>query len=154
MADEVPAELRTGIALIDSQHAELLRLGRELMILLRDSNSPDVAFRILSVLTGYAHAHFGIEEEWMERLDYPDRLAHRAAHDAFKQELRLLEEEVSNLGLATGLGRSLRLLLPDLLLTHIGQHDTRLAAFLRAKGVVEGDQLKSTTPPAPSAPDS
>jgi hemerythrin len=135
MTDELPRELVTGIDLIDSQHRELLRLGRELMLLLKERSTPDVAFRVLTMLTGYAQTHFGIEEEWMERLKYPHRAEHAAAHSAFKQELRLLEQEVSEQGFASGLDRSVRLLLPDLLLIHIRKHDTRLASFLRERGI-------------------
>jgi len=137
MADAIPPELLTGIELLDSQHAEMLRLGRELMLLLRERDAPDVALRVLSMLTGYAATHFGIEAEWMERLEYPHRMEHMAAHDSFRQELRLLEEEVNVQGFAGGLRRSVRLLLPDLLLKHIGEHDTKLAAFLREAGVVD-----------------
>jgi len=141
MGDEFPQELTTGIGLIDSQHRELFRLGKDLMILLKERDSPDVAIRVLSLLTGYAETHFGIEEEWMERLDYPKRREHMAVHASFRQELKLIAEEVNVLGFGSGLGQAMRLMLPDLLLVHIREQDFPLAAFLREKGVVEGAHL-------------
>jgi hemerythrin-like metal-binding protein len=43
--------------------------------------------------------HFAFEEEWMDRTAYPDRVAHRTAHDLFLQDLHTSGQEIRASGI-------------------------------------------------------
>ena len=49
---------------------------------------PDILVR----LKPYAEHHFILEETYMEKLEYPGRDAHVAAHDRFREELAAMLE--------------------------------------------------------------
>ncbi len=70
----------------DSQHQELF----DLLDLLGSPGGDD---EVLQRLRDYTHYHFGLEEHYMEVLDYPGREEHLAAHERFKGEIdRLLDQ--------------------------------------------------------------
>jgi hemerythrin len=89
----------------------------------------------MGFLSDYVISHFGIEEELMNRYNYPDYASHRERHEKFKKEFAELkmkiEKEVT--GLLTTLGTNH--LLIDWWLNHIGKVDKALGAFLSGKSV-------------------
>jgi len=64
----------------DAQHQVLF----ELLDDIAEEGSPVM---VLHQLEFYAESHFSIEEQYMDRLDYPGRSEHRKAHDRFRHEL-------------------------------------------------------------------
>jgi hemerythrin-like metal-binding protein len=52
------------------------------------------AATVLDSLIEATALHFAYEEEWMDRTAYPDRVAHRTAHDLFLQDLHNSGQEI------------------------------------------------------------
>ena len=69
----------------DTQHQVLFNLIDKIKEVPFD---PDILVR----LKLYAEHHFILEETYMEKLDYPMRDAHIAAHDRFREELTAMLE--------------------------------------------------------------
>lgn len=53
--------------------------------------------KIIYQLKTYADNHFCIEEAYMEQLNYPDRDAHVATHNRFREELSCLENDAAQM---------------------------------------------------------
>jgi hemerythrin len=75
-----------GVPELDAPHADMLSRADDLAAAARSRQ----ARRAANLLDGLIEAtalHFAYEEEWMDRTAYPDRVAHRTAHDLFLQDL-------------------------------------------------------------------
>ena len=64
----------------DAQHQVLFQI-------LDDIGEPGSGTDVLERLRMYTETHFSLEEQYMEGLDYPGRVAHRQAHDRFREEI-------------------------------------------------------------------
>lgn len=64
----------------DKQHLVLFELIDQI-----SANQVDAS--VFRRLYDYAENHFAVEEEYMLRLDYPQRVEHVKAHDRFRAEL-------------------------------------------------------------------
>ena len=64
----------------DAQHQVLF----EILELLKDPAAGDEVF---VRLRDYTEHHFSLEEQYMEKLNFPGREAHVRAHNAFRQEV-------------------------------------------------------------------
>ena len=79
----------TGWEEIDSQHADLIGRAAELKARVEARDAAGAC----AVLEGFLEAtlrHFATEEELMERSQYPERTAHKGAHDLFVCDLYAL----------------------------------------------------------------
>ena len=70
----------------DAQHQVLFDI-------LDDLGKPDAGKEVLERLHQYTETHFSLEERYMEVLDYPGLVAHRQAHDSFRDEINMLMNE-------------------------------------------------------------
>ena len=121
--------LRTGIELIDDQHASLI----EIYNLLDDAYHSGSANRkmgeILARLLRYAQMHFEAEEELMRRFDYEGLEEHAAEHAELVDQLRRFvlrftkkEERISTEMLA---------FVSNWITHHIQESDGRFAPMIR-----------------------
>ncbi len=81
---------RTGIELIDAEHAELFRIIREVHCVIADelvTDKYDAIIKLLEDLRTYTKEHFADEEEYMEAIGYEGLEAQKRAHDAFVARL-------------------------------------------------------------------
>ena len=69
----------------DAQHQVLF----EILDLLKE---PTADTQVLHRLEDYTRTHFELEEQYMERLGYPDRIEHMQAHARFRKEISELLE--------------------------------------------------------------
>ncbi|HQR29186.1 MAG TPA: hemerythrin family protein [Anaeromyxobacteraceae bacterium] len=118
-----------GLPELDAPHADLLLRARDLA----DAARRREGRRAAAILDGLVEAsalHFAQEDEWMDRTAYPDRVAHRTAHDLFLQDLHvavleLAGGEVTPRILDWADGR-----LPEWLRFHMERNDRPLARHL------------------------
>jgi hemerythrin len=115
---------------LDVPHADLLARAAELAQAVRARQDRKAATIVDALLTAAAQ-HFATEEELMDRTAYPDRVAHRTAHDLFLQDLHgsardLAEHGVSPRVIEWATGR-----LQEWLRFHMEQNDRPLAAHLK-----------------------
>ena len=84
------AKYKTGIELIDSEHRRLFEIIKEANELIHAEflhDKYDEILRILNELRNYTETHFNDEEEFMEKINYPELEAQRKAHSAFIEKL-------------------------------------------------------------------
>ena len=76
-------ELSVGNSDIDIDHKQLIEIYNELIDFNEtDRNRTDFAL-ILSKMTVYCFVHFTKEEEYMEKMGYPDLAAHKRLHKEY-----------------------------------------------------------------------
>ncbi len=105
----------------DVQHQVLF----EILDLIRE---PGADVEVLRRLQQYTEHHFAMEERYMELLDYPDREAHRRAHDRFRREISsLLQPGVK---IDDQLGELVSTYLSEWLKLHVFGVDKQLEDFI------------------------
>jgi hemerythrin len=87
-----------GMPELDAPHADLLARADDLAAAARSRKARDAA-ALLDGLVEATALHFAQEEEWMDRTAYPDRVAHRTAHDLFLQDLHLNSQAIRAAGI-------------------------------------------------------
>lgn len=89
---------KTGIELVDDEHAHLFEIIRDTNDLIHAEllhDKYDEIMRLLAELKNYTEFHFHDEEMLMERIHYPELEAQKRAHSAFVK--RLVEIDLSEL---------------------------------------------------------
>lgn len=87
---EFKEEFRTGIDIIDKEHAKLFEIADRAYETLMDefiSDKYDYIVEILNELKDYAATHFKHEEEYMISINYRRLLSQKAMHDEFIQKI-------------------------------------------------------------------
>ncbi len=105
----------------DAQHQQLFRLIDQI----KESRVDNSVFKKLN---DYAEYHFMLEEQYMLQLDYPDRDAHKEAHNKFRRELATMLEEHQSYD--EDLRKSLSLFLREWLKRHVLGTDKKLERFI------------------------
>lgn len=136
MPDPIPFsdDLRTGVAGIDEQHAQLFAWANSLLLddpLL----TPENRLNLLRFLLAYTVAHFAAEERVMGEHHYPDLDAHRYFHSRFRTEVGELAGRAATEGLTLEILGILRRFMADWLTSHILVADKALAAFLLPRDI-------------------
>ncbi|HET8734867.1 MAG TPA: hemerythrin family protein [Anaeromyxobacteraceae bacterium] len=86
-----------GMPELDAPHADLLSRADDLAAAARARRARSTT-TLLDGLIEATALHFAYEEEWMDKTAYPDRVAHRTAHDLFLQDLHAASVEVRAAG--------------------------------------------------------
>lgn len=122
-----------GVAEIDRQHKVLVDLINQLHDAMINKKTKDEMGKILQGLLDYTIKHFGHEEKFFDKYQYPDRIAHKAVHKNFIKKISDFNEEFKS-GRSTV---SLKLLsfLKDWLVEHIQGTDPKYVPYFQDKGV-------------------
>jgi hemerythrin len=119
-----------GIKLIDDQHKELLRLINNFYLgCMQDRKNAEISFKLtIHGLINYIECHFAAEEQFLERIKYPDIAAHRRQHKEYIRVLRERREnfERGNVGSLKNFARYIR----DWIVTHITLIDKKYATYI------------------------
>ena len=107
----------------DTQHNMLFDILDELAL----EHPP---LNLISKLRFYADHHFLVEEAYMEKVLYPGRDQHVAAHNRFRQELTQLESEFSNNQMTLDFRQTVSNFLSEWLVRHIQGVDKDFEAFV------------------------
>lgn len=87
--------LSVGIDVVDDQHQELFRIGRELVYVLENTSAGldqyDDIVKLIKELHTYAIFHFSEEEQLMEKADFIGLAAHRFQHKIFVKKIEEIE---------------------------------------------------------------
>jgi hemerythrin len=119
-----------GIQLIDDQHKELLRLINTFYSGCMDADE-NIKFNFTSAahgLTNYINYHFAAEEQFLERIKYPDIIAHSRQHKEFIRDIleKIEKYERGKIFLLKNFARYIR----DWLLTHMALIDKKYATYI------------------------
>lgn len=126
-------EMECGIKIIDEQHQEMFRIGRDMEQLILHGCENATNKQLLDIvceLREYSAYHFYTEEALMEKYYYPNLARHMAEHMDFKTHV--LEIDMPTLAkepnrVLTELKDSLQ----DFLFNHVLAEDKELAAFIK-----------------------
>ncbi len=127
---QISEEYRTGVQLLDEEHAVLLELTEQVEQLFKDENMlfkcADIR-KLLGKLLDYCTGHFADEEEYLEKIGYAELDKQKAAHAQFEAKLKEFMDRVSQLSLGTQDDMILELFqyLQNWLQVHIKQEDMK-----------------------------
>jgi len=132
MTIEWDSSLETGVAEVDEDHRNLVRLINELDTMLSQGVDPARFGSVIDTLIDYAENHFRREEEMLERLGYPDIVGHVESHAGFGHRLGAM---VAGCIIEPGPDSIARLRdhLHSWLIDHILLEDMRYAPFIRER---------------------
>jgi hemerythrin len=116
---------------IDGQHQELFRRLDGLIEAIRGGRSRDEVGRTISFLHEYVVKHFAAEETLMVARGYPGLPDHRTEHDAYVNEIRLLEEELGRDGPTPSLTVRVSTQLNSFLRSHILRTDRAMIDWVK-----------------------
>ena len=127
-------EISTGIIWQDYQHKELfgvINTLREKVSAENNINSSSI--KLIDFLVFYTNDHFGIEEGYMDLLNYPDAEQHKEQHRNFLKQIEELQSISSfSVGIKT---ESLCEDLARWFFKHINKTDQHFGVFLKANGI-------------------
>lgn len=123
-------DLSVGHKFIDDDHRKLVDMVNDFHEAMQEGKGNEVINKVLDDLTKYTREHFRREEAEMQRIRYPQYLAHKLEHDKLLAEVSELQASMRS-GKAM-LSIKVSKFLRDWLLTHIKQTDKLLAKALVA----------------------
>lgn len=123
------AELAVGWDEIDAQHREILVRVSDLHLLVERGDDFG-AQAALDTLADIVVLHFATEQDLMDRSGYPDRVAHKGAHDLFLQDLHALSKEIDEVGLTEQVHEWIQNRMTEWLTFHIRTNDLPLGRHL------------------------
>jgi hemerythrin len=132
MKFEWTPDMSVGIGEIDAQHREFIRLMSDLPDELSESYDAKKAVELVVFLESYADRHFTTEEMFMSAYSYPAFGAHKALHDKFRAEIKLMRaraEKETKPGAVLALNHSIY----SWFVEHIKVTDMKLGGFLKSK---------------------
>ncbi len=120
-----------GVGVIDEQHKHFVGLLNTLYESLESKHRENIP-EIIKNLTNYAEHHFKTEEEYFDKLHYPDTGVHIAAHNELRAKV---SEFAGRHDKPKKLGDDLLFFLEKWLLVHFRGADTKFAKFLKQNGI-------------------
>ena len=119
-----------GIPLIDDQHKELVRLTNALYkgCLAGEESARSWFMATVKGTVDYVKYHFGVEEQLLQNVDYPELAEHKREHEAFVKHI--LDEVQSFTAGKKFVPNVFVRYLRDWILSHIVVADKRYAAFI------------------------
>ncbi len=128
-----------GVFLIDTQHKELFQRVDTFMRTLRSTLLwEDKVQRVnetLDFMKSYVVEHFRDEEDYMQRIGYPDYAAHKKLHVDMVDYVLQVSAEYERLGFDEQLMQQFAGKLLAWLINHVAATDQRVADYAIEKGV-------------------
>ncbi|MDR1100702.1 MAG: bacteriohemerythrin [Treponema sp.] len=119
-----------GVQMIDEQHKELFNMINNFYPgCLKEDEKANIHFKLMVYgFINYSKYHFATEEQFLERLKYPDSLAHKRQHDEF---IRVLLERMDKIELGQPVSfKHFTRYIRDWLVTHITLIDKKYATYI------------------------
>ncbi len=139
-------DLSVGWEEIDAQHREILVRVSDLHARV-DEGDEFGAQAALDALADTVVLHFATEQDLMDRSSYPERAAHRRAHDLFLQNLHELAAVLDEVGLTEDVLDWARSRMTEWLTFHIQTNDLPLGLHLRRLRTRPGAIAAAAKPP-------
>lgn len=124
------SDLAVGVEAIDRQHQELFDRVNALLTAAGTGLEHAVVLESVRFLAQYTQEHFTDEEALMARAAYPGLGEHRAQHEAFRERVRRLVEEVERSGSTPELRARLERDVCEWLYRHVQKVDRALGPAL------------------------
>ena len=118
---------------IDDQHQYLVSLINNLYIAMRGGQDKDALEKLINQLVIYAAMHFAKEEDYFDRLGYPEAESHKQEHAAFEAKVTEFEDDFKS-G-KQDMSIDVMNFLCNWLVGHIKGSDKKYGPFLNDRGV-------------------
>lgn len=122
-----------GIKELDNQHKQLFNILNELYEAMQNASAQEKLGKIINELTNYTKIHFATEERYMEKFNYADLAAQKAAHAKFIEKIDAFKSDFEAGKLALSL--NVASFVKDWLSSHIVGSDKKYGPFLNGKGL-------------------
>ncbi len=133
MAIEWTDDLAVGVMIIDDQHKELYRRINQLLEACGQSKGREVVGETINFLEDYVVSHFGQEEGYMKKYNYPDFLKHKGYHTEFINSFKELKAKFEADGPGPHIVIMTNRVVVGWLNSHIRNVDKLLGAYLKDK---------------------
>lgn len=122
-------DLYTNFKLIDDQHRELFDKINDLIFAV--SNNSSEVQKFIDFLDEYVDKHFGLEEDFMKKFEYPDQEKHLQQHRVFRERLSDMEHQYKEKKVSVDeLVKTLEMEIGYWFVNHISSVDRKLTDFL------------------------
>lgn len=121
-------EMAVDHGVIDHDHKMLLALVDQVQSPENQADPVAIEF-VLDELVGYTMSHFAREEEFMEKIGYPELERHRELHRNLVEDVQRLRQRQSIQDDACQFGEDLSGFLANWLVNHILQEDKKIEAY-------------------------
>lgn len=132
MAIEWTEDLVVGIPDIDNQHKELFFHINKLIEACHQGRGAQTVGEVLSFLGSYARLHFGTEEDYMRKYQFPGMEGHRQQHQEFIDNLAKVKERFDQEGPGVHIVVITNRMLAGWLNNHIRRSDKVLGEYIKA----------------------
>ncbi len=122
-----------GIPWIDIQHQKLLELINTLLDSIIKAKKIDEAGKLMKFLQNYTKAHFGTEENFMRKHEYPGYASHRKEHAKFIKTIDNFYDEYKSHGATSELIKKMANILWEWYKNHILGSDYAFGEYLKSQ---------------------
>jgi len=127
-------KLSVGVKELDEDHKQLVGMINTLYDGMSKGKGKETLGPILDGLIGYARFHFGHEEEFFAKSEYPHAAAHKAEHNNFTRQVLDIQTRLRS-GAAGSLSLEGMNFLKNWLVVHIQGSDKKYGAHFNANGI-------------------
>ncbi len=135
MAIEWTEDLAVGVEIIDDQHKELYQRINRLLEACSQSKGREVVGETIKFLEDYVVTHFGQEEGYMQKYNYPDYLKHKGYHGEFIKSFGELKSKFETDGPGPHIVIMTNRVVVGWLNSHIRNVDKLLGAYLKDRSL-------------------
>lgn len=125
--------MSTGVAEVDEQHKELIKMLNSLSEAMRSGKGKDEIENILVFAGEYAQKHFACEERYFAQYNCPESPQNKAGHEQFIARFTELMQDFRTRGSSFALVMKIYNELSNWLVKHILGVDTKLRAAVKAQ---------------------
>jgi hemerythrin len=86
-------EYNLGIPVVDEQHRGIVTIINSLFYAMQNKHGEDVLIPVNGMINEYTRIHFKIEENFLEKCNYPELKEHKAAHQELINKLLKVGKE-------------------------------------------------------------
>ena len=122
------AKYETGVVWQDFQHKQLIDLFEKIKEARSNHKDKNMYRYTIAFLAMYVNHHFKLEEEYMEKYNYPDKGVHQKEHREFVKELK--EFRAENMEYSEAGTDDLLMRMGEWILSHILENDQKLGRYI------------------------
>ncbi len=123
--------LSVGINLIDDQHKVWFEKAEKLFEAGKNNQAKEYIGELLDFLESYTKKHFADEENYMQRIRYPQYAEQKAAHTAFITQLQKLRSDYQTSGGNILVIINANQMVVEWLTKHISNMDKKIGEFAK-----------------------
>jgi hemerythrin len=125
--------LSVGVAEIDAEHKNLVSYLNDLHFAMSQGKSNAIMQSLLARLVGYTQVHFGTEEKYMKKWNYPGYVYHKGEHDAFVKKVAEFKAKFESGQAAISV--EILIFLKEWVVNHIQGTDKKYGPFFNKNGL-------------------